>query len=122
MADAPEQGGVSFIEGASEQNGRVGIAKADLDVDMVDFSLFVTAHELFHTLGASDKYDASGNVLFPQGLAEPEREPALPQAFVELMAHGRPIAHKHEELPASLDELRIGPYTAEEIGWSTPRQ
>lgn len=121
VADAPEQRGVSFIEGASEQNGRVGIAKTDLDLDMVDFSLFVTAHELFHTLGASDKYDAAGNVLIPQGLAEPEREPALPQNFVELMAHGRPIDREHEELPTSLDELRVGPYTAEEIGWGTPR-
>ena len=47
---------------------------------MADFALFVAAHELFHTLGATDKYDASGAALVPSGLAEPDLNPLVPAA------------------------------------------
>ena len=47
----------------------------------------VIAHEILHTLGASDKYDpATRAPLFPIGYAEPEREPRFPQEFAEIMA------------------------------------
>ena len=39
------------------------------DADSADFALVVVAHELFHTLGAEDKYDAQGRALVPLGLA-----------------------------------------------------
>ncbi len=105
------------IEGLSEQGGRIGIVEVDLGEDMADFALFVVAHELFHTLGATDKYDASGDVLLPDGLAEPELEPQLPQRYVELMARHRPVAPGVSKPPESLDELRVGARTASEIGW-----
>jgi hypothetical protein len=72
-------------------------------------------HELFHTLDATDKYDARGRTLIPQGLAEPER--GLPQRFAEIMARNRPVTETSEALPKSVDEIAVGPLTASEIGW-----
>jgi hypothetical protein len=107
-----------IVEGQSEQDGRVGSVEVELDATMVDFTLFVVAHELFHTLGASDKYDASGRTLVPAGLAEPDRVPRYPQIFVELMARNRPVSSDEEKVPESLDELAVGATTAKEIGWT----
>jgi hypothetical protein len=109
-----------IVEGMSEQGGRVGIALAELDASTVDISLFVAAHELFHTLGASDKYDpVTGRARYPDGLAEPGRVPRLPQRYAEVMARNRPIAPGRELRPESLDELWVGKKTAAEIGWSS---
>lgn len=113
----PASSARAFVEGASEQGGRVGVALVDLDESMVDFALFVVAHELFHTLGATDKYDSDGRTRFPEGLAEPELVPQFPQRFAELMAENRPLDALHEAPPTSLAELAIGPSTAKELGW-----
>ena len=53
----------------------------------------VIAHELMHTLGATDKYDPANNLpIFPQGFAEPDREPLYPQRFAEIMGGRIPIS------------------------------
>jgi len=85
---------------------------------MVDFALTVVTHELFHTLGATDKYDANGRTLRPSGLVEPNRSPLFPQPLLDVMARNRPIADAAEVPPESLDELAVGPATAREIGWT----
>jgi len=113
----PGRGDVLFVEGESEDGGRVGIAQADIDYGMLDFALFVATHELFHTLGASDKYDAVGHALFPGGFAEPERTPLYPQSSAELMARNIPLSPTSERPPEKLSELWIGAETAREIGW-----
>lgn len=105
------------VEGESEQGGRVGVARADIDEEMQDFALFVAAHELFHTLGASDKYDASGHAIFPAGFATPAKQPLYPQPGAELMARNVPIAPGEERPPETLGELFVGEETAREIGW-----
>jgi len=107
-----------FVEGMSEHGGRVGVALAELDESTVDLSLFVAAHELFHTLGANDRYDANGRTLFPEGLAEPEKSPLFPQRYAELMARNRPLDAEREVPPTSLGELWVGAKTAEEVGWT----
>jgi hypothetical protein len=107
----------SFVEGQSEQGGRIGMVDVELDASMADLTLFVTAHELMHTLGASDKYDVAGHAVIPAGLAEPERTPRYPQRFAEVMARNRPLSETNETLITSLDELAVGPATAREIGW-----
>ena len=107
----------AFVEGESEFRGRVGIARADIARDTLDFSLFVAAHELLHTLGASDKYDAAGRACFPEGFAEPWRVPLFPQPAAEVMARNLPYAPYAERPPERLDELRVGELTAREIGW-----
>lgn len=105
------------VEGESEQGGRVGVARADIDEGMLDFALFVTAHELFHTLGASDKYDAAGNARFPGGFASPEQQPLYPQPGAELMARSVPVSPTSERPPDALSDLFVGEETAREIGW-----
>ena len=106
------------VEGESEEDGRVGTVSVELDASMADFTLFVATHELFHTLGASDKYDAAGRCLVPEGLAEPTLVPLYPQRFAEVMARDRPLSPSEEVVPASLDDLAVGPATAAEIGWA----
>lgn len=108
----------AVVEGMSQEGGRIGIARAELDLESVDLALFVAAHELFHTLGASDHYGPDGRALVPSGLAEPERVPLYPQAFAEVMARNRPLSSTEEARPTSLAELAVGPSTAREIGWT----
>jgi hypothetical protein len=77
----------------------------------------VIAHELLHTFGATDKYDlATRQPLYPQGYAEPAREPRLPQVLAEIMGGRRPVDADNSEIPDSLAETLIGQQTAGEIG------
>lgn len=78
----------------------------------------VLAHELLHTLGATDKYDP-GTLLpsYPEGYAEPDRQPRYPQPLAEIMAGRRAISARAAEMPASLAEVVVGPKTAREIAW-----
>ena len=105
------------MEGTSQEGGKIGLVEVELDGTMIDFALFVAAHELLHTLGATDKYDAAGHTLVPSGLAEPDKWPPYPQRFAEAMARNVPLGPAEERPPASLDELSIGSATAREIGW-----
>jgi hypothetical protein len=114
----PRAGRPTMVEGTSEEGGKIGIVEVDLDRDMVDFALFVTAHELLHTLGATDKYDAHGRAVVPDGIAEPERRPLYPQRFAEVMARNVPLGPMTERSPETLAELRVGALTAREIGWT----
>jgi len=117
---APRQKDIAWVEGSSELGGRVGVARVELDAASVDLSLFVTAHEFLHTLGASDKYDSTGHALIPEGLVEPDRVPRFPQRYVEVMARNRVVAPGVEETPDTLDQLGVGSATAREIGWAPP--
>lgn len=77
----------------------------------------VIAHELLHTFGASDKYDlATRQPIYPQGYAEPGRNPRLPQQMAEIMGGRTPIDNEHAEIPRGLAETLIGPETAKEVG------
>jgi hypothetical protein len=99
------------------RKGLIGVVHAFGSADMGAQNEVVIAHELFHTLGASDKYDAEGSPLWPDGFAEAGDAPHYPQHAAELMAGRRAIAPGHAEIPNSLAECVIGPKTAYEIGW-----
>lgn len=78
----------------------------------------VIAHELLHTLGASDKYDLSNNQpLFPIGYADTKKRPLYPQSKAELMAGRVPVSENKSVIPKSLNHVIIGPETALEINW-----
>jgi hypothetical protein len=78
----------------------------------------VVAHELLHTLGATDKYSLANNFpSFPDGFADPEAKPLLPQAKAEIMAGRIPLAEQKAEIPDSLRRVVVGRATALEIGW-----
>ena len=102
------------VEGAGEVGGDAGFVRATLDPDLT-LALAATAHELFHCLGATDKYDGDGHARAPDGLVEPELGTA--QRFAELMVGEVPLGPQKGRLPRSLDEVRVGAATAAEVGW-----
>ena len=104
------------------KEGVIGIVHAFASRAQAPTNNVVIAHELLHTLGATDKYDpATGQPRHPAGFAEPEREPLYPQEFAELMGGRIPLAPNKAEIPVSLDQTAVGPATAAEIGWSVAR-
>ena len=78
---------------------------------------FVIAHELLHTLGATDKYDANGQPLYPIGLADPNSQPPYPQYKAEIMGGRVALTPNRAEIPNGLEEAVVGYATAAEIGW-----
>lgn len=98
--------------------GALALVKAFASRAMNAQNNVIIAHELLHTLGATDKYDPRTNQpLYPQGYAEPEREPRFPQTQAEIMAGRTPLSPTRAETPASLQATLVGAATAREIGW-----
>lgn len=98
--------------------GLIGVVYAFAAREMNGANNVVIAHELLHTVGASDKY-IPGNVAprFPDGYGNPQQVPLYPQRTAELMAGRRMLAPDRWEQADSLDEVLIGPATALEIKW-----
>jgi len=81
----------------------------------------VLTHELLHTFGATDKYDlATGLPEYPEGFAQPQLVPRYPQQLGEIMAARMALSATEARLPDSLEDERVGPLTAREIGWVSP--
>ncbi len=100
------------------QKGFLGVVHGFGDPAYDGRNNVVLAHELLHTIGASDKYDPRTNeALFPIGFADPDREPLYPQRRAEIMAGRIPLAPGSGKMPRSLGDTVIGPATALEIGW-----
>ncbi len=98
------------------QKGMFGIVNAYTGRRHNGRNNVIIAHEFFHTLGASDKYELStGQPLAPDGLAEPDRTPLYPQRFAEIMGGRIALATDDAVIPQSLKFARIGPLTASEI-------
>ena len=103
------------------QKGLIGIVYAFADRSLATRNDIVIAHELLHTVGASDKYDlATGAPLFPDGFADPQAQPLYPQSDAEIMAGRRALSAQSFEMPGSLRNVVVGPATALEIRWSHP--
>ena len=100
------------------QKGLVGVVYAYADQEMRGQNNIVIAHETLHTVGATDKYDlATGEPMYPDGYAEPQREPWFPQRKAEIMAGERPVSETRQEMPNDLRDEAVGHKTAMEIGW-----
>ena len=100
------------------QKGLIGVVNAFADSDHEGPNNVVIAHELLHTLGATDKYDPNGNQpLYPDGYANPQARPRLPQRRAEIMAGRIPISETVAEIPADMTQVVIGGATAREINW-----
>jgi hypothetical protein len=100
--------GVVYAFGAPEMNGANDV---------------VIAHELLHTVGATDKYSEVNDApRFPDGFGDPAQRPLYPQQWAELMAGRRMLAPDNWQQAASLDEVVIGPTTAREIRWPADRR
>jgi len=100
------------------QKGLLGRVNTFAASSMTKQNNVIIAHEFLHTLGATDKYDPANNLpIFPDGYANPELKPLLPQRFAEIMAGRTPLSISEAETPAALEDALIGNKTAQEINW-----
>ena len=100
------------------QKGLIGRVNVFASRDMAKQNNVVITHEFLHTLGATDKYDVATNQpLFPDGYANPDLKPLLPQRYAEIMAGRTPLSQTEAITPSSLDDALIGNKTAQEINW-----
>lgn len=98
--------------------GRIGRVNLFGDSSYAKQNLVILAHELLHTLGATDKYDLSTTLpAYPEGFAEPDKSPLYPQDLAELMGGRIPVSETSADIPKSLKQTLIGEKTAQEIGW-----
>lgn len=100
------------------RKGLLGIVHAYAATAAGATNSLVIAHEVLHTLGATDKYDPATNLpRYPEGYGEPDAEPRHPQAFAEIMAGRVAIGPREAVMPAGLEQALVGRATAAEIGW-----
>jgi hypothetical protein len=98
--------------------GLIGVVYAFAVPDMTGENDVVIAHELLHTLGATDKYDPATNApRFPDGYGDAEQTPLYPQRIAELMAGRIALAPDRFEQAESLNQVVVGRSTALEILW-----
>ena len=98
--------------------GRIGRVNLFGESSYAKQNLVILAHELLHTLTASDKYDLSNTLpIYPNGFAEPDKLPRYPQDLAEIMGGRVPMSETKAEIPKSLAQTLIGDKTAREIGW-----
>jgi len=112
------QGGDVASHSRGSEKGRLAVAWVSAEEWNPAYALVTIAHELGHTLGASDKYDeASFHATYPEGYVEPFVRPLYPQRYAELMAVDIPLSRTAEREASELREVRIGHRTAAELGW-----
>jgi hypothetical protein len=102
------------------QKGLIGVVNAFASEEQAAQNSVIIAHELLHTVGATDKYDtvSGGNLpAFPDGYAEPDKDPLLPQEYAEIMGGRIPLSQSEAEIPEGLDQVLVGAATAREINW-----
>lgn len=103
------------------QKGLIGVVHAYGSRGAEGSNAVVIAHEVMHTLGATDKYDERTLLpRFPEGYGVPEQEPRWPQPHAEIMGGRRAVGEREAEVPDSLADVVVGPQTANEIAWGTP--
>lgn len=100
------------------QKGLIGVVHAFASEEQTAQNKVVVAHELLHTVGATDKYDPATNLpVFPDGYGDPDQQPLLPQRFAEIMAGRVAVSKTEAEMPANLGAVLVGTATAREINW-----
>lgn len=105
-------------ESTALDKGRIGRVNLFGDAEYDQQNLVITAHELLHTFGATDKYDLSNTLpRYPEGFAEADKTPLYPQNFAEIMAGRLPLSETKAVIPKDLAQTLIGSKTAHEIGW-----
>ncbi len=114
--------GVALDRSTALEKGLIAVANLFADREARATNQIVLAHELLHTLRATDKYSSTSNApSYPDGYAAPDARPLLPQTKAELMAGRIPLDERRAEMPNDLREVVIGPATAREIGWHARR-
>ena len=113
------QQGKRFVLTATVQveGGLIGIINAFADNSYRGSNQVVIIHELMHTLGATDKYNRANMPIYPEGYAEPYRQPLYPQRQAEIMGGRIPLSERQARMPQKLAEVMVGVFTAAEINW-----
>jgi hypothetical protein len=115
----PEQG-AALDRSTALDKGLIAVANLFAARSAHATNQIVLAHELLHTLRATDKYSPTSNApLYPDGYADPDARPLLPQSKAELMAGRIPLDERRADIPRDLRDVVIGAATAREIGWRT---
>jgi hypothetical protein len=97
---------------------RLALVSQIADDAMIDYNNVIFAHELLHTVGATDLYEPeTQRPTFPAGYVEPHLTPPYPQRKGELMAMQTPLAPGVSKEIHHLDQATIGLKTLQEIGW-----
>ena len=100
------------------EEGLIGVAKVFADSKQAEQNNVVITHEMLHTIGATDKYELDTlHPAYPDGYAEPNKTPLLPQKKAEIMAGRIPVSNSKSTLPKTLGEVVIGQTTGKEIRW-----
>ena len=99
------------------RKGLVGVVHVFAKQEQSAQNNIVITHELLHTLGASDKYDAQGQPIYPDGFPYPHEEERYPQHAAEIMAGRIAVRPDRAIIPANLAACAVGPKTAYEIAW-----
>lgn len=100
------------------RKGLFGVVHAYADYRLESKNQVVIAHEILHTVGARDKYDmATRQPSFPEGYANPDRQPLYPQQVAEIMGSRIPLSKTESQMPPNLNYTVIGKKTAREIKW-----
>lgn len=100
------------------QKGLLGVVNVFADRTMKQHNHIIIAHELLHTVGASDKYDAQTNQpLYPTGYGDPDQQPLFPQRHAEVMAGRIATGETTFSEAHRFKEVVIGAATAHEIKW-----
>ena len=100
------------------RNGLLGIVNGFASRRQQTTNNVVVAHELMHTLGATDKYVPGSNYpMYPDGFANPNQYPPLPQSNAEIMGGRIPLNNEIAVMPRGLKSVVVGELTAHEIGW-----
>jgi hypothetical protein len=103
---------------AGLEKGLIGVVYAFATQTMSGANDVVIAHEMLHTLGATDKYDPANDApRYPDGYGDPLQEPRFPQLQAEIMAGRRMLSADRWEQPLDLNDVVIGQATASEIHW-----
>ena len=114
--------GLALDGSTALDKGLIAVAHLFADRDARATNQIVLAHELLHTLRATDKYSLASNApSYPDGYAAPDARPLLPQSKAELMAGRIPLDEERAEMPGDLRSVVIGAATAREIGWQSRR-
>jgi hypothetical protein len=100
------------------KEGHICMVKAFATRHQAASNNVIIAHEMLHTLGAKDKYNLQTlQPRYPEGYADPEKEPPLPQKYAEIMGRAIPLSSSESKMPESLSYTVVGPITAKEIKW-----
>ena len=99
------------------QKGLLGLVHAYALDSQTKQNNIVIAHEMLHTVGAVDKYEAWGNPIYPVGYANSNRNPLFPQRSAEIMAGRIPTSFGSSYMAESLKSVVINRHTAREINW-----